>query len=178
LPVDTDLLTRVCAREPAALAELYDRFAPLVYAYIYRRVGERQLAEDLAADVFVRALAALQHGHFASVSIQAWLYRLAHNRVVDHYRRNRRAPLAPLDEAVPAPDDVPEAAGRRSDQAWVRAALPRLTDEQQQIIALRFGEGLSAADVASALGKTEEAIRALQHRALAALRRLWREENA
>jgi RNA polymerase sigma-70 factor (ECF subfamily) len=177
LPADADLLTRVRAREPAALAELYDRFAPAIYAYIYRRVGERQLAEDLAADVFVRALDALQHGRFATASVQAWLYRLAHNRVVDHFRRTSRAPLAPLDDAVPAPDDVPEAARRRRDQAWVRAALQRLTDEQQQIIALRFGEGLSAAAAAAMLGKTEDAIRALQHRALAALRRLRREDE-
>jgi RNA polymerase sigma-70 factor (ECF subfamily) len=178
LPAEADLLTRVRAREPAALAEFYDRHAPALYAYIYRRVGERQLAEDLTADVFVRSLDALQHGRFAAVSLQAWLYRLAHNRVVDHYRRAGRAPLHPLDEAVPAPDNVPEAARRRSDQAWMRAALQRLTPDQQQIIALRFGEGLSAGAIAAALGKTEEAVRALQHRALAALRRLRAEDEA
>jgi RNA polymerase sigma-70 factor (ECF subfamily) len=177
LPAEADLLARARARDPAALAELYDRYAPALYAYIYRRVGERQLAEDLAADVFLSALDALQHGRFAAVSLQAWLYRLAHNRVVDHYRRAGRAPLAPLDDALAAPDDVPEAARRRRDQAWIRAALQRLTPDQQQIIVLRFGEGLSAGAIAAALGKSEEAIRALQHRALAALRRLHAEED-
>jgi len=177
LTADADLLNRVRARDTAALAELYDRFAPVIYAYVYRRVGERPLAEDLTADVFVRALDALRAGKFATLSVQAWLYRLAHNRVIDHYRRNRRGPALPLEEWVPAPDDVPETAGRRGEQAWVRAALRRLTDEQQQVLALRFGQGLSANATAEALGKTEEAIRALQHRALAALRRLMREET-
>ena len=178
LSADADLLTRVRAREPAALAELYDRFAPAIHAYLYRRLGERPLAEDLTADVFVAALGALAQGRFASVSVQAWLYRLAHNRLVDHYRRTQRAPLLPLDESAPAPDDVPETARRREQQAWVRAALQTLTTEQQEIITLRFGEGLTAPAIAAALGKTEHAIRALQHRALAALRRLSREDHA
>jgi RNA polymerase sigma-70 factor (ECF subfamily) len=176
-PADAGTLARLRARDPAALAEFYDGCAPAIYAYIYRRVGERQLAEDLTADVFVRALDALHRGRFAAVSLQAWLYRLAHNRVVDHYRRAGRAPAAPLDETLPAPDDVPEDARRRHDQAWIRAALQRLTPDQQQIIALRFGEGLSAGAIAAALGKSEEAIRALQHRALAALRRLRSEDE-
>jgi RNA polymerase sigma-70 factor (ECF subfamily) len=168
---DADLLARVRAREPAALAELYDRYAPALYAYLYRRLGDRPLAEDLTADVFLSALAALQGGRFAHDSLRAWLYRLAHNRLVDHYRRAERAPLL-LDDAAAAPDDVPEAAGKRRQAAWVRAALRTLTDDQQQIIMLRFGDGLSAPAIAAALGKTEQAIRALQHRALAALRRL------
>jgi RNA polymerase sigma-70 factor (ECF subfamily) len=178
LTAEADLLARLRARDPADLAELYDRFAPALYAYIYRRVGERHLAEDLTADVFVRALDALQRDRFAAVSLQAWLYRLAHNRVVDHYRSSQRAPLAPLDEALPSPDDVPEAVHRRRDQAWMHAALQRLTPDQQQIIALRFGEGLSAAAIAAVLGKSEEAIRAMQHRALAALRRLRAEDES
>jgi RNA polymerase sigma-70 factor (ECF subfamily) len=176
LPADADLLTRVRAREPAALAELYDRYAPGVYAYLYRRLGDRPLAEDLTADVFLAALSALEQGRFADVALQAWLYRLAHNRLIDHYRRAQRHPHQPLDEAAPAADDVPALAQQRTQAAWVRRALQSLTPEQQAIIALRFGEGLSAPAIAAALGKTEQAIRALQHRALAALRRLSQDE--
>jgi RNA polymerase sigma-70 factor (ECF subfamily) len=160
--------------DPSALAELYDQFAPAIYAYIYRRVGEQRLAEDLTGDVFVNALGALRKGQFASTSLPAWLYRLAHNRVVDHYRRGRE--VAPLEEWAPAPDDVPEAADRRRRQARLREALHHLTEDQQQVIVLRFGEGQSAAAVARVMGKTEESVRALQHRALAALRR-WLDEE-
>lgn len=177
MPADADLLTRVRAHEPAALAELYDRFAPRLYAYLYRRLGDQALAEDLTSDVFVRALEALQRDRFASTALQAWLYRLAHNRLIDHYRQAGPAPLLPLDEAAPAAEDVPGAAAQAAERAGVRAALRRLTAEQQQIITLRFGEGLSAPAVAAALGKPETAIRAMQHRALAALRRLLREDD-
>lgn len=170
----TALLQRVRANDPAALAELYDEFAPRLYAYIYRRVGEQRLAEDLTSEVFVKALSALRKGRFASESLQAWLYRLAHNQVIDHYRRNKGD--MPLNESLPAPDSVPEAARRRHWQNKLREALPHLTEEQQHVIVLRFGEGQSAGEVAQALGKTEESIRALQHRALAALRR-WLGED-
>lgn len=168
------LLQRVKANDPGALAELYDQFAPALYTYIYRRVGEQRLAEDLTSEVFVKALSALRKGQFASQSLPGWLYRLAHNQVIDHYRRQK--PDAPLEEWLPAPDDVPEAARRRHWQARLREVLPRLTEEQQHVIVLRFGEGQSASEVARALGKTEESIRGLQHRALAALRR-WLGED-
>ena len=169
------LLQRVKANDPEALAELYDQFAPALYAYIYRRVGEQRLAEDLTSEVFVKALSALRKGQFANQSLQAWLYRMAHNQVIDHYRRQK--PVVPLEDEMPSPDDVPEAAHRRRWQFKLREALPQLTEEQQQVIVLRFGEGQSAGEVAQVLGKTEESIRALQHRALAALRRLLGEDD-
>jgi RNA polymerase sigma-70 factor (ECF subfamily) len=174
MQADTALLQRVRANDPAALSELYDAFAPALYAYIYRRVGEQRLAEDLTSEVFVKALDALRKEHFASASLRAWLYRLAHNLVMDYYRRDKGD--LPLDEWVPAPDSVPETVQRRRWQSQLRAALGQLTAEQQQVVVLRFGEGQSAAEVARALGKTEESIRALQHRALAALRR-WLGED-
>jgi len=85
--------------------------------------------------------------------------------------------LVPLAEELPAADDVPEAARQRRLRAWLREALRRLTGDQQQVLALRFGQGMSAAETARALGKTEESIRALQHRALHALRRLMEEAS-
>jgi RNA polymerase sigma-70 factor (ECF subfamily) len=175
LQADAGLLTRLRANDPEALAQLYDQFAPLIYAYIYRRVGEQRLAEDLTGDVFTQALEALRGGRFASQSLAAWLYRAAHNRVIDHYRRERKT-LVPLSEALPAAEDVPEAARQRRLREWLREAMRRLTDDQQQVLTLRFGEGRSAAEVARLLGKTEESVRALQHRALGALRR-WMEEG-
>ena len=171
---DAQLLARLRANDDTALAELYDQFAPAIYAYCYRRVGERHMAEDLTSDVFVRALAAIQKGRFAQTSLPAWLYRIAHNLVVDHYRR-ANPDIVPLEEWAPAPDNVPEAVRRRQQQEWLGNAMQQLTDEQQQTLALRFGQGYSAIETARLMGKTEEAIRALQHRALAALRRIMGE---
>jgi RNA polymerase sigma-70 factor (ECF subfamily) len=118
----------------------------------------------------VRALEALARGRFATRSAQAWLYRLAHNQVVDHYRR--RGTALPLEDGAPALDDVPETVLQRQQRAQLRQALAHLTQDQQEILRLRFGEGLKAGAIAEVLGKSEGAIRALQHRALATLRRL------
>jgi RNA polymerase sigma-70 factor (ECF subfamily) len=167
---DATLLRRLRANDVDAVAELHDRHAPAIYAYIYRRVGDRRLAEDLTADVFLRALEALRKGQFAHTALSAWLYRLAHNRVVDHFRRQR--PEGELPDQHPGPDNVPELTQRRALSRAVQAALRLLTDEQQQVIVLRFGEGKTAVETARLLNKTEEAVRALQHRSLAALRRL------
>jgi RNA polymerase sigma-70 factor (ECF subfamily) len=176
LTSDLALLARARANDPDALAELYDRFAPRIYAYLFRRLGEQRLAEDLAADVFVQSIAALRKGQFASASLEAWLYRMAHNRLVDHYRRER-GQLVPLEEWVPAPDDVPAEAERRRLQDWLRQAMRRLTDDQQHILTLRFGQGFSTAETARLTGNSETGVRALQHRALAALRRLLQERD-
>ncbi len=164
------LLRRLRANDLAAVAELHDRYAPAVFAYVYRRVGEQHLAEDLTADVFLKALEALRRGRFAHSALMAWLYRLAHNRVVDHYRKQQ--PQVTLPDDHPATDDVQAATQERALHRSVRGALSRLTDDQQQVIALRFGEGKTAAETARLLQKTEEAVWALQHRSLAALRRL------
>ncbi|MGQ0603531.1 MAG: sigma-70 family RNA polymerase sigma factor [Anaerolineales bacterium] len=164
------LLKRVRANDADAIGALYDQYAPAIYAYVYRRVGEQRLAEDLTADVFVRALEALRKNQFAHTALSAWLYRLAHNRVIDHYRRQR--PQAELDERHPGPDDVSEITQRRTLQHTVRMALRDLTEDQQHVLVLRFGEGKTAMETARLLNKTEEAVRALQHRSLAALLRL------
>lgn len=168
---DDDLLERVQANQPDALAHLYDRFAPGIYAYIYRQIGDKQLAEDLTGDVFVQALGALRKNRFARATLVGWLYRMAHNRVIDHYRRERKK-FVPLEEWLPDAMDVVETTTRKLEQDWLQRALHFLTPEQQQVITLRFGEEMSAPDVARVMGKDENAVRALQHRALAALRRL------
>jgi len=166
---ETNLLRRLRANDLTAVAELHDRFAPAVFAYVYRRVGEQRLAEDLTADVFLKALEALRRDQFAHTALVAWLYRLAHNRVVDHFRRQR--PQMTLPDDHPAADDVAAESQKRALHQAVRGALSRLTDDQQQVIALRFGEGKTASETARLLSKTEEAVWALQHRSLAALRR-------
>ena len=167
------LLERAKQYDEAALGELYDRYAPRVYAYIYRRVGNAHLAEDLTGDVFVRVIQAIQAERFWHTSFQAWLYRIAHNLVVDHYRRQPEAIELELDERLMAAEDDPASAvTERLSYQRLGAAISRLTPGQQQVLALRFGEGMTARETAEVVNKSIGAIEALQHRALAALRRV------
>ncbi|MDY7080107.1 MAG: sigma-70 family RNA polymerase sigma factor [Chloroflexota bacterium] len=171
------LLERAKQYDKAALGELYDRYAPRIYAYIYRRVGDVYLAEDLTGDVFVRVIQAIQAEHSWRTSFQAWLYRIAHNLVADHYRRQPPAPELELDEQLMAIEDDPiSAATERLSQQSLCAIISRLTPDQQQVLALRFGAGMKAREVAEVMDKSVGAIEALQHRALAALRRVMKRE--
>jgi RNA polymerase sigma-70 factor (ECF subfamily) len=170
----TALWERARAYDLGALAELYDRYAPRMYAYIYRRVSDAALAEDLTAELFARVLAAIQNERTWRASPVAWLYRIAHNLVVDHYRRQPAQPPTALDAGlVAAEDDDPQDAVEvASGQEQLRKALHCLTPDQQQVLALRYGEGLTARETGQVLRKTTGAVEALQRRALAALRRL------
>ncbi|MFQ5855258.1 MAG: sigma-70 family RNA polymerase sigma factor [Anaerolineae bacterium] len=173
---DDSLLERARNFDQEALAEIYDRYADKIYQYIFHRVGSRPVAEDLTSDVFVRALEAIERNTFAHTSLRAWLYRVAHNIVVDHYHAQPSQQPMLLDErlGVVSPDPRPRIEAGLA-QAGLRTALSRLTDKQHQVIVLRFGEGMTASEVAEVLGTTEGAVRALQHRAVAELRRLLEE---
>ena len=154
------------------LAAVYDEHHPAIYRYVYRQVGEVETARDLTAEVFHRLLRAVQRGGAPDRHLKAWLYRTAHNIVIDHYRRQGHRQHLPLDEEMVNADDDPAAsAERRLSGAQVRAALRRLTPDQQQVITLKFLEGLSNQEVADVTGKPVGAVKSLQHRALAALGR-------
>ncbi len=162
--------------DPAALAALYDQYNARIYTYIYHRVGQVELAEDLTGQVFMRMLEAVRTGRPWRTSFSGWLYRIAHNLVIDHYRRRDRAYFVDLEDADPASIEAEpfNAIEARLDGERLQAALGRLTDDQAEVITLRFLEGLSIADVASIMEKTEGAIKALQYRAVLALRRVVR----
>jgi RNA polymerase sigma-70 factor (ECF subfamily) len=167
------LLERARAYDEAALGELYDRYAPKMYSYIYRRVGDAMLAEDLTGELFVRVLRSIRGDKAWSSSFSAWLYRIAHNLVVDHYRRRPPEPDDPLDESLEGMGDDPVAAVEGAARGErLRAAIRRLTPDQQQVLALRYGEELSTAETARIVSKSTGAVEALQHRAVASLRRI------
>ena len=176
---EASLLERAKEYESSALSEIYDRYHVRIYNYIYRRVGNVHLAEDLTAEVFVRMLQAAQSDKFARTSLSAWLYRIAHNLIVDSFRAQSQWEVQPWDERLRAAMDDPTVAlEAKLAQQGLRAALSRLTQEQQQVIVLRFGEGLTAPQIAEILDTSEGAVRALQHRALAAMRRAMEREKA
>lgn len=168
------LIERAKGYDEEALSELYHLFANTIFRYIYFRVGERSVAEDLVSEVFVRVLQDLPSYQDTGAPFEAWLYRIANARVVDYYRRQKVRQTVPLSERVYAGEvaDPDYLADDRDQARRVWQTLTQLTDEQQQVISLRFIAGYSGEQIAKAMGKTEGAVKALQHRALASLRRL------
>ena len=161
------LVERARRREKGALNDLCARFYPKILGYLIHRVG-RRFAEDLTEEVFLRVVRAIagQKGSFV-----AWLYKIAANVAVDHGRSQAARPEAPLSDAAAgraAGGDPAREVGRALD---LRDAIGQLTDDQRELVTLKFLQGLSTAEVADATGRTPEAVRALQFRALAALRR-------
>lgn len=166
-------LQRALNYDREALSAIYDDYHLPLYRYIYRRVGDVDEARDLTADVFQRFLDAVQRGIGPQEHLRAWLYRAAHNAVVDCYRRRahrRHLPL-PDEDFIDDGDDPDRAAESHLLADDVRGALGALTPDQQQVIALKFLAGFSNQETADTLDKPVGAVKALQHRALAALRR-------
>jgi RNA polymerase sigma-70 factor (ECF subfamily) len=172
-PTDSALREGVKRGEPAALASVYDEYSPLIFRYLYRRVGNARLAEDLTGQVFVKLLEAVERDTLWNKSFRGWLYRIAHNVLIDHFRKHGNQKLVELDESLVSDEEGLEATiTSRLQLERVQQALGQLTEEQAQVIVLRFGEGLSNQEVAQIMGKREGAIKGLQHRAVKALRRL------
>lgn len=176
---ERELIRRAKEYEPGAFAEIYERYYQRIYNYVYYRVSDGATAEDLCSEVFVKALEAIGSFTFQGVPFSAWLYRIASNLVIDHYRRQPQQPELPLEESRPIVID--ENPGMSLEQHFnhqeLRQALRGLTSDQQQVIILKFVDGLSNSEVAQILGKTEGAVKSLQHRALASLGRLMGENR-
>jgi RNA polymerase sigma-70 factor (ECF subfamily) len=168
------LLERARRADSAALGEIHAQYANKIYTYIYHRVGQAELAEDLTGQVFMRMLEAIRSGQAWRTSFSGWLYRIAHNLVIDYYRRRGRATFADIDEVpqIGTTDGEPSKSVQASmDRESLLAALDQLTEDQAQVITLRFLEDRSIAEVATIMNKNEGAIKALQYRAVLALRR-------
>lgn len=175
---DASLLERVQDYDPAALAEIYDRYAGRIYKYIYFRLGDDALAEDLTGTVFIKMLEAIRRKRSWNASFPGWLFRIAHNLVVDHIRSAQQSRRPGLYEPRPIDDQDPAAlVERRSEHERLRRALAQLTEEQARVIVLKFVEGLSNAETAQVIGKSEGAVKSLQFRAVAALRRIFEAEE-
>jgi RNA polymerase sigma-70 factor, ECF subfamily len=169
----TALVTRAQQGDPTAFGELYEEYSPLVFRFLRRRVdGSDEVVEDLAEDVFVKVYEKLDRYVERGLPFTAWLYRIAHNHLVDYLRSRPRYTAHSLDDvAEVAERHAPAAYSRVLDQQSLEPALARLTPEQRQAVELRFLQGLSVAETASSMARSEEAVKKLQARALANLRR-------
>ncbi len=168
---EIELIQRAGRFEQAALAEIYDSYSPGVFRYAARLLGDAALAEDCVADTFTRYLQALHGGGGPRDHLQAYLYRIAHNWITDHYRRQPPPALPLFDEFPDEQGDLLQSVIDDLQSRQVRGALVSLTPEQRQVIVLKYLEGWKNEAVALAVKKPVSAVKALQHRALDALRR-------
>ena len=163
--------------DAAEFAQLYDAYVDKIYRYIYYKIGSSTQAEDLTSEVFVKAWQARGRYQWSRCPFSAWLYRIAHNLVVDHYRTTHET--VPIDgvQSFDPSDMVEELAEHHLDSEMLRSAMQRLTHDQKQVILLRFMEEYETDEVAQIMGRGPTAIRALQHRALLSLCRILRRET-
>jgi RNA polymerase sigma-70 factor (ECF subfamily) len=176
---EADLAQRASKHDQAAFAELYNAYVEKIYKYIYYKVGNAPDAEDLCEQVFLKAWEAIGRYTWCGYPFSSWLYKLAHNVVVDHYRTRREA--VPLDTAFATSDepvDPDTTLQQMVEAAELREAINQLTVEQRQVIALKFIEGYENTEIAQMMNKKEGAIRALQYRALRSLQGILEAEEA
>lgn len=174
------LLVQEAQRQPAAFAALYRRYVGPVHRYIVSRTGNRADAEDLTAEVFAEALRGLpayrERGLFA-----AWLFSIARRVVAGHYRRNAGRPIAPLDAAEDhASRDPDPLAVALHDEALAELAgrLRRLSEDERELLRLRYAAGLTYREIGEVVGKREAAVKMAVHRLLGRLRDQWEGDHA
>ena len=159
----------------AAFSALYEHYYDSIFRYVSFRTGNTTEAEDITAEVFVRMIESIHRFKWKGYPFSSWLFRIAHNLVVDFYRKKGRRRVVSLENAPPIMEEGVVDADARMDleltMGDVRRAMEDLTDLQREAITLRFAAGLSVAETAKAMGKKDNAVKALQHAGLKKLRR-------
>ncbi len=170
--LDDQVLHGLRADDSQVIGAIYDKYFPEVFRYVRYRLNDPHAAEDIASEVFVRFLEAVQKHRGPQTNLRSWLISTAAHIVTDYMRRSYRRPTEALPDDVidrsPAPVDEFE---RREQNRRFQVAYGRLTAEQQHVLALRFGEGFSLEETAAVMQKNVNAVKALQFRALGALQR-------
>src|SRR3954447_6385287 len=174
------LVARAQAGERAALEELYLLHFDRIYSYLHLSVGNRHDAEDLTTQTFLKMLEAIGRFRWQSAPFSAWLFRIAHNLAMDHFRATKRwqpeedVPEPPADESTSAEAGAVQAIGQKS----MLELIDELSPEQQQVLTLKFVFNFANAEAATILGKTEGTIKSLQHRALVTLQKQLQQREA
>lgn len=175
-------LVKLAKGDRDAFGELYERYLPKMYNYIYYRTSNQHDAEDLTARVFFRAMSHIGNYVDKGVPFQAWLYRIAHNLVANWHRDQGRRKIIALDDYVAhslkseSPDRLAE---ELEEQERLMEAIRRLPEDRQQLLLLKFIDQLSNAEIGEIMSRTEGAVKSLYHRTLLALRdELRRQEQS
>jgi RNA polymerase sigma-70 factor (ECF subfamily) len=176
---ERELIDRAARGDVNAFSTLYESYFDRVYRYLYVRLGNAAEAEDLTQDVFAKVIEAIGSYQWRNVPFASWLFRIAHNRMIDHLRREKRIERVDSDEAVLSLDDPDpsEIAEHNLQLEKVRHNIGKLSPAQREVIWLRFSAGLSTTEVAVALGKSTGTIKALQYNGIVALRKLMEQPS-
>lgn len=178
---DHQLLREAQQGEAEAFGVLYERHAAAIFRYLYVHLSSRTDAEDLTSEVFLRAWQSLPRYHHKGVPFRAFLFRVAHNALVDHYRRRRKDHNISQEEDYDISDDNNsplESLLGKSDRMALASILSELRDDYRTVLVLRFFSQLSPAEVAEVMQRTPGAVRVLQHRALEAVRKRMQARKA
>jgi RNA polymerase sigma-70 factor (ECF subfamily) len=170
---DAELVKRLKRYDSEAVSEVVTNHGAALHRYVTAIVGDYHRAEDIVSETYVRMLEHIDTYAYTGAPFRAWLYRVAHNLAINAVRRERPVAGEEVLEQIMAPDDDPEQAVQQGEEsAALRGALLRLTEEQQQVLLLRFVSEQSTAEVARALQKSEGSVKQLQFRGLRSLARL------
>lgn len=170
---EQNLVRRAQQHDEEAFAELYEKYFDKIYRYISLKTGNRFEAEDMTQQVFINALSSISSFRWRGLPFSSWLFRIAHNLVVDYFRKKTRQPVSSLNESITASEDNPQKViEQKMNIEQLELASKDLTPAQQEVIALRFAGELPIAQVARVMGRSEGAIKALQHSAIVALRKI------
>ena len=154
-----------------SIGTIYEKSRLEIFRYLYYRVGDKQVAEDLTSEVFVRMIRSIQEYRSKNASIEAWLYQIARNLAIDHFRKMRvRDHVSLEDNLMDDKESVDETIENNLTSDTLVKALALLNDDQREVIVLRFVNSLPIAQVAQLMHKSEDAIKGLQRRGLTALR--------
>ena len=170
---EQSLVQRAQQHDQEAFTRLYEEYFDKIYRYIALKIGNRVEAEDMTQQVFVKALHSISSYQWRGLPFSAWLFRIAHNQVVDHLRKKTRQPSVSLNESLISSGDNPHSiTEKKMDIEQLMKAAVKLTAAQQEVILLRFNGELSIAQVSKVMGRSEGAVKALQHSAILALRKI------
>jgi RNA polymerase sigma-70 factor, ECF subfamily len=171
--IEEQLVQRAINGDQDAFTRIYDLHFDKIYRYIYVKVHSQAEAEDLTQDVFIKAYEGINSYKWRDLPFTAWLFRIAHNRVIDFIRKSSKEKKASLDEAVAIASGDPVYMTEQNFEVYqLKNALEKLPEAQREVATLRFIAELSIAEVAKALGKSEGTVKALQFNAVASLRKL------
>jgi len=170
---EESLIRRAQQQDAEAFGQLYEAYFDKIYRYVALKIGNKTEAEDMTQQVFLKALQSISSFRWRGIPFSAWLFRIAHNQVVDYLRKKAKRVTVPIDGLpITANDDPQRIVEQRLEIEQLVSATKQLTEAQQEVISLRFAGGLSAAEVAKAMGKSQGAVKALQHSAIVALRKV------
>jgi len=174
MSIEKDVVSRAIKGDGGAFAQLYEEHFDRIYRYIYLKVGNQAETEDLTQEVFVKALEAIGSYKWRNLPFGAWLFRIAHNQIIDYSRKQGKVEKVAWDNNMaPAGEPTPEViAEQELEVEDLVDNIKKLPPAQREVISLRFGSELSVAEVAKALGKSPGTVKALQYNGIVALRKM------